>query len=93
MITVKPNAKPTLRVEVYTPTARKPGWAQGQLARMPSFDEWRAQGRRSAEDCLEYWRMVITLKAISRGEVVYVLEDRSADWATADEDVMAEGRG
>ena len=80
MITVKPDTEPTLRVEVYKPTARKPAWARDQLSRIMPFDEWRAQADRSAEDCLEYWKTVVSLKALSRGETVYLLEDKSAEW-------------
>lgn len=81
MITVKPDTEPTLRVEVYRPSPHKPAWARDQLSRLMPFEEWRAQGNRSTADCLEYWKMIAMLEAIGRGETIYLLEDKSAQWA------------
>ena len=83
MIFARSDHRPVLRVEVYKPTARKPAWSRDQLSRIMPFDEWRAQGNRSTEDCVEYWKTVAMLEAISRSETVYLLEDKSAEWPAA----------
>jgi hypothetical protein len=81
MIFASLDHRPVLRVETYTPTAAKPDWARDQLARIEPFDTWRANGDRTTADCLSYWQLVATLEAIARGEVVYLLEDKAAEWA------------